>query len=140
MTPDHSTTLSLDELNAVIAEQKGVSIADLALTPTVTADVQRVAKEKADKAAAIKALEPIGDDDPVVVAMKAANNTTVSDPVVVAAVTPLTSEELAVQLLRQADVMLNEAKALQAKAQELMPAPKKITARRKPAVKKKESV
>ena len=31
MTPDMSTTISLDELNKVIAEQKGVSVADLAV-------------------------------------------------------------------------------------------------------------
>src|SRR6056300_777794 len=32
MTPTNSTTISLDELNKIIAEQKGVSIEDLAIT------------------------------------------------------------------------------------------------------------
>jgi hypothetical protein len=140
MTPDHVTSIGLDQLNEVIAQQKGVSVADLALTPTETKDVERVAREKAAKEKAISEAETVGDDDPVVIAMKAANSVALDEAVVVANVAPLTNAELAMQLIRQAETMLTEAKALQAKAEELAPTPKKTTPRRTPTAKKKESV
>jgi hypothetical protein len=138
MTPDHVTSISLDQLNEVIATQKGVSVADLALVPTETRDVERVAKEKAEKEKAISEADTVGDDDPVVIAMKASNSVPLVEAVV-ADVAPLTNESLALQLVQQAEAMIREAKALQAKAEELAPAPKKTTARRKPAAKKTTS-
>jgi len=140
MTPDHNTVLGLDKLNEMIAQQKGVSIENLALTPTVTDDVERVAREKAAKEAAIKATEPASDDDPVVAAMRAAANVASDESVPVPSVEPLTDAALATQLRSQADAMFKEAQALRKQADELAPAIKKTTTVKKPAAKKKESV
>jgi hypothetical protein len=96
MTPDTTNVINLAELNKVIAEQKGVTVADLALkgpdgqtvqpkTETVTAD-------------------PVGDYT---------TNGVLSD------------EDLAAQYRSQADAMFKEAKRLREQAEELVPTKKK---------------
>ena len=100
MTPDSKSIVNLAELNKILAEQKGVTVADLALkdargetlqpkTETLTAD-------------------PVGD-----------YATTNTDTGV------LTDEDLAAQYRSQADSMFKEAKRLREQAEELAPTKKK---------------
>jgi hypothetical protein len=99
MTPDTKSSINLAELNKMLAEQKGVTVADLALkgpngetvqpnTETTTAD-------------------PVGD-----------YATTNVDGV-------LSDEDLAAQYRSQADAMFKEAKRLREQAEELAPTKKK---------------
>ena len=99
MTPDTKSSINLAELNKMLAEQKGVTVADLALkgpngetvqpnTETTTAD-------------------PVGD-----------YATTKVDGV-------LSDEDLAAQYRSQADAMFKEAKRLREQAEELAPTKKK---------------
>ena len=100
MTPDSNTTIGLDELNKVIADQKGVSIADLALT-----------NPQGDTAEPVTT-DPVEAETPTVNA-----NTDV-----------LSDDDLAANYRSQADRMFKEAKRLREQAEELAPTKKKKTA------------
>jgi len=110
MTPDTRTTISLDDLNRIIAEQKGVAVEDLAVKPTS----QPVAKVK-DLPTEDVVLEELDLDAPADVrqAAQAAQNEVLSD------------EELAAQYRSQADAMFKEAKRLREQAEELVPTKRK---------------
>lgn len=95
MIPNSNTTINLAELNKVIAEQKGVSIEDLAIQPE-GGTVATVKKE----------------DSPV------AETAAPSDGV-------LSDEDLAAQYRSQADSLFKEAKRLREQAEELVPTKKK---------------
>jgi len=101
MIPNASTTVSLDELNRSIAEQKGVSVADLALKG---ADGKTVPDQtpKAVDATAMYGEAPKATDDGV-----------------------LTDEQLAASYRSQADRLFKEAKALREQAEELVPTKRK---------------
>lgn len=105
MTPTTNTTVELDELNKLIAEQKGVSIADIALQgdATTLATAQEV---------------PTGDTT-------APSNEPVSAPTQEGV---LSDEDLAAQYRSQADTMFKEAKRLREQAEELAPTKKKVKA------------
>lgn len=105
MMPDNRTVINLAELNKVIADQKGVSIEDLAvkdnsapkekqidLNPQVEEDVQELATAQTLQA---------GTDE------------------------VLTDEQLAAQYRSQADRLYKEAKALREQAEELVPTKRK---------------
>lgn len=96
MTPDNSTTVNLAELNKIIAEQKGITVADLAgeVKGAPNADATAQAPVKAPEATA-----PASD--------------TLSD------------EDLAAQYRSQADSLFKEAKVLREQAEELVPTKKK---------------
>lgn len=100
MTPDTKTTLMLNELNLVIAQQKGVSIEDLALKGNT------------------KKVEEIATVSDVPVATEAVAGITQEPDV-------LTDEALAAQLRSQADAMFKEAQRLRKQAEELVPTKKK---------------
>lgn len=102
MTPTTNTTIELDELNKLIAEQKGVSIKDIALSE----DAQPVATAQE---------VPTGDA------------TAPSEEPVTAPTTEgvLSDEDLAAQYRSQADAMFKEAKKLREQAEELAPTKKK---------------
>lgn len=101
MTPTNSDAISLDELNKIIADQQGVTVADLALKgpdgETVEAKTETV--------------------DPASVYTDEAT-TEVQDGVV-------TDEVLAAQYRSQADTLFKEAKALREQAEELVPTKRK---------------
>ena len=99
MTPDRSTVIRLDELNRMIAEQKGVAVEDLA-----TLDAGR-STEVTDMATV--------SDMPV------AEDTAPTDGAVIDDAT------LAAQYRSQADTMFKEAKRLREQAEELVPTKKK---------------
>lgn len=96
MTPDTKTKLNLAELNAMIAEQRGVTIEDLALS-----------EEGAPKEAEAPVVQ-----DPVV------QETVQQDGV-------LSDEDLAAQYRSQADALFKEAKQLREQAEELVPTKRK---------------
>lgn len=98
MTPDRSTTIMLDELNKMIAEQRGVGIEDLA-----TLDMPK--EETAGSVNEIPSTET-------------ATAETASDGV-------LSDDQLAAQYRSQADAMFKEAKRLREQAEELVPTKKK---------------
>ena len=99
MTPDSNTTVNLAELNKLIADQKGVTVADLALKGPNGETIQPVTETKT--------ADPVGD-----------YTTTKVDGV-------LTDEDLAAQYRSQADSMFKEAKRLREQAEELAPTKKK---------------
>ena len=104
MTPDNSTNIMLDELNNLIAEQKGVTVADLAI--------------KGPGGETVKANEETATVDPVSDYTSTPATTEVSDNI-------LTDEALAAQYRSQADALFKEAKALREQAEELVPTKKK---------------
>lgn len=62
MTPNINSSIALDELNEVVAKQRGIGIEDLALRPTESQDV-RQANQQAQAVTAIPAVEPLTDED-----------------------------------------------------------------------------
>jgi hypothetical protein len=97
MVPNPNASVNLAELNRIIAEQRGVTVADLALKPSETeqASSNNVVAE---------------------VPVAAATNSE-----------PLTDEVLASQYRSQADAMYKEAKRLREEAEALSPTKKKAT-------------
>jgi len=99
MTPDTRTVIDLVELNKTIAQQKGVTVADLAL------------KDPSGKPAApvVEAADPVeAYVDPAPAPVQAAAQDGV-----------LTDEQLASQYRSQADAMFKEAKVLREQAKEI---------------------
>lgn len=103
MTPDMKTTISLDELNKAIAQQKGVSIDDLAVRPSSKA---------APETASVEA-------DPVSTATEAlvANESEI-----------LSDDQIAAKYRSDADRLYKEAKRLREEAEKLSPTKKKSKA------------
>ena len=98
MTPDTNTVIMLNELNQIVAEQKGISVEDLALkdsTPTATATKQNTVSE------------------------------TVTNPTPAQSDGVLTDEQIAANYRSQADAMFKEAKKLRDEAEKLAPSKKK---------------
>ena len=108
MTPNNNTTVNLAELNQVIAEQKGVTVADLALADA-EGNRPEVITETSDPALSTEQV--------------AANVSSSNDGVI-------TDDMLAAQYRSQADSLYKEAKALRAQAEELVPTIKKKTAKK----------
>ncbi len=99
MQPDHQTVIALTELNQMIAQQKGVTVNELALRPDVP-------KTEATPVASMQSADIPAPQDSV-----------------------LTDEDLAAQYRSQADSLYKEAKSLRAKAEELVPTTKKSKAK-----------
>ena len=108
MTPTTTDVIPLDKLNELIAEQKGIKLADLATDkpktpqPKETSKAEKVAAKQAEAAPAAVSNGPLTDDD------------------------------LARQLRSQADAMFKEAQNLRKQADELAP-PVKKTVKKKEA-------
>ena len=110
MTPDTLSTVNLDELNRMIAQQKGVSVDELAITdhngspqakPTTTEPTLPVVEEVEEPT---KTNEVLSDED------------------------------LAKQLRSQADTMFKEAQRLRKEAEVLSPTKRKTTRKAKESV------
>lgn len=108
MTPNSNSVIALDELNRTIAEQQGVTVADLALKG---ADGKTVQPKDADVTTSV---------DPA--ALYSEQATPTSDGI-------LSDEALAAQYRSQADALFKEAKALREQAEQLVPTKKKTTAK-----------
>jgi hypothetical protein len=104
MTPDTKTTIGLDELNKIIAEQKGVTIDQLAL----------------NEGAPNTAVPPVEVDEIATVAPTPAPQ---SDNIETQ--TGLTDEDLAAKYRSDADRLFKEAKRLREQAEELAPTKRK---------------
>ena len=100
MTPDTHTAVSLDELNTLIAEQRGISIEDLAIKNN--AEERPTSKKDTSKS---KPIAPAPIEAP-------------QDGV-------LTDEQLAASYRSQADALFKEAKLLREQAEALVPTKKK---------------
>jgi hypothetical protein len=96
MTPNITTRVNLEELNKIIADQKGVTVADLAVKSTAPTPTETTSEA------------PIVEDATPVVGEE-----------------PLSDEQLAAQYRSQADALFKEAKALREQAEELVPTKKK---------------
>lgn len=103
MTPNSTTIISLDELNQVIASQRGVSLDELSVKPSSGQPVPKPA-------------------EPVNTASVAAATAYEAAPAVSE---PKTPEEVATQLRSHADAMFKEAKRLREAAEALAPTKKK---------------
>ena len=101
MVPNSSTSVNLAELNKNIAEQQGVSIADLALKGPDGQTVPDQTPPTVD-ASAMYTENPVASDGEV-----------------------LTDEQLAASYRSQADRLFKEAKALREQAEELVPTKKR---------------
>jgi len=104
MVPNTQTSVSLDELNRLIAEQKGISIEDLAMSEQ--APRQRDLGEPSVAEQPEKVEQPVSEAQPS------------TDGV-------LTDEDLAAQYRSQADALFKEAKKLREQAEELVPTKRK---------------
>ena len=98
MTPNHSASVNLKELNEMIAKQQGVTVADLA--PKDPAQVSSTQAEPTTMNVVEEAVPVTGED-------------------------VLTDEALAAQYRSQADSLFKEAKRLREQAEELVPTKKK---------------
>lgn len=99
MTPDSKSAVNLRELNEIIAQQKGVTVADLAIGPKTTTPVEQ----------------------PVTTEQITEQYTSTSSDI-------LTDEKLAAQYRSQADALYKEAKRLREEAEKLSPTKKKAKA------------
>lgn len=110
MLPDSNTTIGLDVLNDAIAQNKGVTVADLALSDKPRTDLDT--KKQPPKEDLI--VEEFDLDAPaeVVQAAQAAQTEVLSD------------EELAAKYRSDADRLFKEAKRLREQAEELVPSKK----------------
>lgn len=95
MTPNRNTTIILEELNKIIAEQRGISVEDLAM---------QAPNQRSNETNTTETAEPVQESQTADV---------------------LTDEELAAQYRSQADSLFKEAKRLREQAEELAPTKKK---------------
>jgi hypothetical protein len=102
MTPNNKTSIVLSDLNQEIAQQKGVSVEDLAIKPKVVEQKKSKTQELAQPSVAEQELN----------VLVAANNEV------------LTDEQLAAKFRSDADKLYKEAKRLREQAEELSPTKK----------------
>jgi hypothetical protein len=126
MMPNQQTTINLAELNELIAENRGVTVADLALGIKNQEEKKEMLKENPD---AIE--EPIADPASAYAEPEQTETAQTEDL--------LTDEKLAAQYRSQADAMYKEAKALRDQADELDPPATRKAPAKKPAAKKEKA-
>ena len=111
MTPNNQTAILLSEINSAVAEQKGVTVADLAMSeggnPASTTETVGTVNEM-----------PTAKDTNVLAEADAARVQAPDNGVV-------SDEQLAASYRSQADSMFKEAKRLREQAEELAPTKKK---------------
>lgn len=109
MVPNHTASVMLSELNQIIADQRGVTIADLTVSPSNAERTRDLG-------------EPAAAEQPV-------NSMDTNDTVVETSEKPMSDEDLAAQYRSQADRLYKEAKALREQAEELVPTKRKAKAK-----------
>jgi len=105
MMPDNKTVINLAELNKMIADQKGVSIDDLAVKDNTAAPQNKID------------VNPQVDED--------VQELATAQPLQASENEVLTDEQLAAQYRSQADAMFKEAKKLREQAESLAPTKRK---------------
>lgn len=123
MTPNSQTTIVLSELNELIAQQKGVSIEDLAVK-----DPNAAKTKPAEVPVEVVEETPVVND-------YVGELPFVEEVAPVEAVAPveevqLTEAEMAAKLRSTADALFKEAQALRKQAEALIPTKKKVTAKK----------
>lgn len=108
MLPNSQTAIPLDELNRMIADQKGISIDDLALQNPL----DKKAKAQAAKAPSEPATKPTVAETPVAPLQAPEDGV-------------LTDEQIAANYRSQADKLFKEAKLLREQAEALVPTKKR---------------
>jgi len=103
LTPNTTTAVLLSQVNQIIAEQQGVTVADLAIKSGNETKVETIAQAR-----------EVPSSQPITESQASVNNV-------------LTDEDLAAQYRSQADTMFKEAKRLREQAEELAPTKKKKT-------------
>lgn len=98
MTPDRNTTILLSELNEIIAQQRGVTVGDLAITDSSATQTQTQTQTQSNE----PVTETVTDDNNV-----------------------LSDDALAAKYRSDADRLFKEAKRLREQAEELSPTKKK---------------
>jgi type IV secretory pathway VirB10-like protein len=116
VTPNTTTNLPLDELNQLVADQKGVSLAELAIIP----EGERVPVQKREPPAEYKSKWDKARDEK---AAKIAEAELAALPVA-----ELTPAEQAKKFRSEADRLAKEAAEMRRKAEELAPTKKKTNA------------
>ena len=112
MTPNTTTSIGLDELNKIIAEQRGVTISDLAMkNPNELPEGTTITE--AGSVSELPTREVAAEAQAANVTPQAADNAVLSD------------DDLAASYRSQADRLFKEAKRLREQAEELAPTKKK---------------
>ena len=112
MTPNTNTSIGLDELNKIIAEQRGVTISDLAMKdPNELPEGTTV--QEAGSVSEVPTREVAAEAQAANIVPQAADNAVLSD------------DDLAASYRSQADRLFKEAKRLREQAEELAPTKKK---------------
>jgi hypothetical protein len=111
MTPDTRTSISLSDLNQIIAQQRGVALEDLALKPANNANnsATNTSTNSSTSTAAQTVLDGVSNT------ANAAQNTE-----------PLSDEQLATKYRSDADRLYKEAKRLREMAESISPTKKKL--------------
>lgn len=107
MTPNTTTAISLDELNETIAQQRGISVDDLALGPKVERKKEEITPAQSAQEYA-SSLEVVEDVIPPATGEQ-----------------PLDDEMLAAQYRSEADRLFKEAKRFREMAEDILPTKKK---------------
>jgi hypothetical protein len=113
MTPNFNVSISLAELNQLIAEQKGIAVSELAVQ-----DPSIDPKVKVDEVATVKDMNPAGRTTSASVNEDA-------QPAIQAPAVPLTPEDQAKKFRSDADRLSKEAAELRRQAEALVPTTKK---------------
>jgi len=111
MTPDIKSSVSLNELNQIIAEQRGVSVVDLALGASEQQKLKQ-SQQAPKNDLVVEEYDLDAPSDVIQAAQEAASDV-------------LTDEELAAKYRSDADRLFKEAQALRKQAEELVPTKKK---------------
>jgi hypothetical protein len=113
MTPNFNVSISLAELNQLIAEQKGIAVSELAVQdPSIDPNV------KVEEVATVKDMNPAGRTTSASVNEDA-------QPAIQAPAVPLTPEDQAKKFRSDADRLSKEAAELRRQAEALVPTTKK---------------
>lgn len=115
MTPNNSATILLSELNQIIAEQKGISVQDLAIKPTAKENAEAI-----EVATAKDISPPTGNTDPLVDQQVAKTTASMLNE------EPLSDEAIARKYRSDADRLSKEAAQLRRMAEDLVPTKKKV--------------
>lgn len=122
MTPNLQTAVLLSEVNAAIAEQKGVTVAELALSEGGDEPQNKPATQEPTKVEEVATINEVPTSN-VAAEAQAARIQAPDDGV-------LTDEQLAASYRSQADRLFKEAKVLREQAEELVPTKKKSSAKK----------
>lgn len=114
MIPNGFSTIGLDQLNQVIAEQRGISVNDLALGNG--SSTQDLTQTQVEEVAQVKDIS------------NTTNTNVVAESEVAKIDSPLTDDDLAKKYRSDADKLYKEAARLRAEAEKLAPTKKKASA------------